>query len=78
MVCEIVIKRMPSCRHCRVLYDGVIQHYAIHGSIYRKNRTDIRYLTTNTDTEVSTSVFRLLKNIEYRKFSLFGICTSVN
>jgi len=49
-----------------------------------KNRTDIRYLTTNTDTEFSTSVFRVLKNNQYRqlnnayrKFSLFSVCTSV-
>ena len=52
------------CRHYR--NTSVIRH-AIHGSIYRKNRKDIRYLTHNTDTEVSTSVFPLLKNTEYRR-----------
>jgi len=45
---------------------GIICYSQI--DIYRKNRTDIRYLTTNTDTEVSTSagLFCVLKNTEYR------------
>jgi len=44
IVCETVIKRS---RHCRMLYHSVIEYNnAIHG-VYRKNRTDIRYLAFN-------------------------------
>jgi len=46
----------------RMLYHSIICYSRI-GIPQKLNR----YLTNNTDTEVSTTVFRLLKNTEYRR-----------